>query len=115
MDFKKLTGEELTETFGDVEDKINEQGHYAKCVRNAGSQLEYVELDVDYTDNDRGGCWNFIMRLVVEKVVELNKDDMEILYNDLEYYKDKLYSRFEKNGLDPAKMGDLKVEIRADE
>lgn len=109
---KKISDELLTEIFGDVEDKINEKGYYAEYITNAGSHLEYVQLDVSWNDN---GSWNFIMRLVVEKVVELNENDQSVIEDDLEYYGDQLYYKFEKNGLDPQDMSDYVVEIVADE
>lgn len=109
---KKISDEQLTEIFGDVEDKINEQGAYAEFVENAGSNLEYVQLDVSWNDD---GTWNFIMRLVVEEVVELDENDKRVVEDDLELYADRLYQKFEQNGLDPQEMGDYVVEIAADE
>ena len=111
-DVKKITDEQLTEIFGDVEDKINEQGAYAEFVENAGSNLEYVQLDVSWNDD---GTWNFIMRLVVEEVVELDENDKRVVEDDLELYAERLYQKFEQNGLDPQEMGDYVVEIAADE
>lgn len=109
---KKISDEQLTEIFGDVEDKINEQGAYAEFVENAGSNLEYVQLDVSWNDD---GTWNFIMRLVVEEVVELDENDKRVVEDDLELYAERLYQKFEQNGLDPQDMGDYVVEIAADE
>lgn len=109
---KKISDEQLTEIFGDVEDKINEKGAYAEYVENAGSNLEYVQLDVSWNDD---GTWNFIMRLVVDEVVELNENDHNVVEDDLEHYADQLYQKFEQNGLDPQEMGDYVVEIVADE
>jgi len=109
---KKISDEQLTEIFGDVEDKINEKGAYTEFVKNAGSNLEYVQLDVSWNDD---GTWNFIMRLVVEEVVELNENDKRVIEDDLELYADRLYQKFEQNGLDPQEMGDYVVEIAADE
>ena len=109
---KKISDEQLTEIFGDVEDKINEKGAYTEFVKNAGSNLEYVQLDVSWNDD---GTWNFIMRLVVEEVVELNENDKRVIEDDLELYADRLYQKFEQNGLDPQEMGDYVVEIAGDE
>ena len=109
---KKISDEQLTEIFGDVEDKINEKGAYTEYIENAGSNLEYVQLDVSWNDD---GTWDFIMRLVVEKVVELNENDQNVVEDDLEHYADRLYQKFEKNGLDPQEMGGYVVEIVADE
>lgn len=109
---KKISDEQLTEIFGDVEDKINEKGAYVEYVENAGSNLEYVQLDVSWNDD---GTWNFIIRLVVEEVVELNENDQSVIKDDLEHYADQLYQKFEQNGLDPQEMGDYVVEIVADE
>ena len=109
---KKISDEQLTEIFGDVEDKINEKGAYAEFVENAGSNLEYVQLDVRWSDD---GTWNFIMRLVTEEVVELDKNDLSIVEDDLELYAERLYQKFEQNGLDPQEMGDYVVEVVADE
>lgn len=111
-EIKKISDEELTEIFGDVEDKINEQGAYAQFVENAGSNLEYVQLDVRWNDD---GTWDFIMRLVTEEVVELDKNDLSIVEDDLELYAERLYQKFEENGLDPQEMGDYVVEVVADE
>ena len=109
---KKISDEQLTEIFGDVEDKINEKGAYAEFVENAGSNLEYVQLDVRWSDD---GTWDFIMRLVTEEVVELDKNDLSIVEDDLELYAERLYQKFEQNGLDPQEMGDYVVEVVADE
>ena len=108
----KITDEQLSEIFWDVEDKINEQGYYAEYVANAGSNLEYAQLDVKWNDDE---TWDLILRLVVEEVVELNEDDQNALEDDLELYADRLYQKFEQNGLDPQAMGDYVVEIVADE
>ena len=87
-------------------------GKLVEFVENAGSNLEYVQLDVSWNDD---GTWNFIMRLVVEEVVELDENDKRVVEDDLELYADRLYQKFEQNGLDPQEMGDYVVEIAADE
>ena len=109
---KSISDEQLTAIFGNVEDKINEQGYYGECVKNAGSNLEYAQLDIDFIDD---GSWNVILRLVVEKVVELNENDQNCIKEDIELYVERLHQKFEQNGLDLQDMGDYVIEIVADE
>jgi transposase-like protein len=108
---KKLDNDQLTELFGDIEDKINEQGYYAEFVEKAGSHLEYVQLDMDWADD---GIWRFVMRLVVEEAVEIDAGDLKIIEDDLELYADRLYQKFKDFGLSHDDRDFNKVEIVAE-
>ena len=106
-----LDDDQLNELFTDVEDKLNETGAWVDVIAEAGGEIAFVQLDVEFA-GDEG--WIFVGRVVTEAKVDVDENLRKKIFDDLEIIADKLQPRFEEIGLDPQMMLDYKVEVIAD-